>query len=81
MYNLIAIDSTAAPDGMDGQNWCRYIIGRDDSMIVGHCRGTVQQVMQHARHHVDELNARANGHVKPYRSRSTQLRSKATTKR
>ena len=81
MYNLIAIDSTAAPEGIDARHWCRYIIARDASTIVGYRRGTTQQVTQHARYYVDELNARANGRLKPYRSRSTQLRSKATARK
>ena len=67
MYNLVAIDSTAAPDGTDSRDWFRYIIGRNGSMIVGGCRGTVQEVTQHARYYVDELNARAKGHIKRYR--------------
>ncbi len=66
MYNLIAIDSPAAPEGMDGQNWCRYIIARDGSTIVAYHRGTLQQVTQHARDYVDELNSLAKGHVKSH---------------
>ncbi len=66
MYNLIAIDCPAAPEGMDDRNWCRYIIARDGSTIVAYRRGTVQQVTQHARHYVDDLNARADGSVKPH---------------
>ena len=67
MYNLIAIDCPAAPEGMDGRNWCRYIIARDGSTIVAYRPGTVLQVTQHARDYVDELNAGAKGHVKPHR--------------
>ncbi len=80
-YNLISVDPTAAPEGIDARHWCRYIIARDASTVVGYRRGTAQQVTQHARYCVEELNARANGRVQSYRSRSPQLRPQASTKK
>ncbi len=80
-YSLVAVDREAAPEGIDARHWCRYIIARDASTIVGYRRGTAQQVSQHVQYYVEELNARANGQVKSYRSRSPQLRSHASTKK
>ena len=78
MHNLVCVERTAAPEGMNGGKWCRYVIVRDGSTpdastIVGYRRGTVQQVTAHAKHCVDQLNARATG-VSPYRLRRSVQR-------
>ena len=77
-YNLVSVDPTPVPQGMDGRNWCRYIIARDPNTIVGHRLGTPEQVSEYARHHVDTLNARASGRLKPYGSRWAPTKKKPT---
>jgi hypothetical protein len=59
MYHLISVERSDAPDGAEGGKWCRYVIGQGNSRIVGHRLGSVQQVTQHAKTCVEELNARA----------------------
>jgi len=56
MYHLVSVDRTAAPEGINGRDWCRYIIARHCSTIVGYRRGTAQQVTQYTRHHAEELS-------------------------
>jgi hypothetical protein len=72
MYSLVSVECTAPPEGIQGSNWCRYVIERDASRIVGFRRGSVKQVIQKLRKEIEELNARSMTSVSAYRWRSTQ---------
>jgi len=58
-YNVLSVEKIDPPDGMEGANWYRYIIGRGASTMVGNRRGTLKRVTEHARTLVKDLNARS----------------------
>lgn len=58
-YNVLSVEKTEPPAGMDGANWYRYIIGRGTSTMVGSRRGTLKQVTEHAKTLASDLNARS----------------------
>ena len=61
-YRVRSVEQAAPPEGVQGGGtWCRYVIEWGERTIVGHRRGTVQQVTRHAQEFVEELNARAAG--------------------
>ena len=57
-YSVISVDKIESPDGIEGDNWYRYVIKRGESSIVGNRRGTLQQVTSHANDYVEGLNSR-----------------------
>lgn len=62
-YSVITVEKTAAPDGMTGDNWFRYVIGEGGSKIEGMKPGTMKTVTEHAKTAAEELNARSlKGH-------------------
>lgn len=58
LYEVISIDKTEAPEGMEGKNWHRYVIERGTSVVTGIKPGTQKQVTEHVQNMVAELNAR-----------------------
>jgi len=59
-YTLSSVNKTTAPAGTDGHDWCRYVVERDNSTIVGCMRGTLQQVTAYAEEFVQNLNVRSH---------------------
>jgi hypothetical protein len=57
-YHVISVEKTAAPEGMPGKNWHRYVIGQGTSRIEGLRTGTLKSVTAHAENWVQELNER-----------------------
>ncbi|MBI1424172.1 MAG: hypothetical protein GC149_11940 [Gammaproteobacteria bacterium] len=57
-YSVVSVEKIETPDGMEGSNWYRYVIGRGTSTMVGNRRGTLKQVTEHARSLANDLNAR-----------------------
>jgi hypothetical protein len=58
-YHVVSVEKTDAPEGMPGNNWHRYVIGRGSSVIEGFKPGTLKAVTQHAESCAEDLNARA----------------------
>ena len=58
-YNVLSVEKSDPPTGMDGANWYRYIIGRGTSTMVGSRRGTLKQVTEHANTLASDLNERS----------------------
>jgi hypothetical protein len=59
-YSVVSVEKTEAPAGMPGNNWHCYVIGVGNSKMVGNKPGTLQDVTEHARAVVDDLNERAS---------------------
>jgi len=59
VYRVVQVEKTKAPDGMEGDNWHLYVIGRGNSKIEGKKPGTLNQVTQHANAVAEDLNSRA----------------------
>lgn len=60
-YLVKVVEKTAAPDGCDGNNWYRYVLERNGSMLVGQRRGTLNQVTRYAEELADDVNSRSGG--------------------
>lgn len=58
-YQVLSVEKTDAPEGMPGDNWHHYVIGRGTTKIEGYKPGTLKAVTQHAETCAEELNARA----------------------
>jgi hypothetical protein len=57
-YNVITVEKTTAPEGMPGDNWCRYVIGKGGSRIEGKKPGSLHEVTLHAETVAEDLNSR-----------------------
>lgn len=55
-FCVVSVEKTAAPQGLEGDDWYRYVIRRDEGQIVGTRRGTADQVTLHAREYAEALN-------------------------
>ena len=56
-YRVIKIEKIAAPVGLSGDDWHRYIIGQGSDKIVGRRPGTLQAVTEHAETAAEFLKA------------------------
>ena len=68
-YSVVTVEKTAAPEGLPGDNWHRYVIGQGNSIIEGRKPGTLKAVTQHAKEAAEELNSRTNGSGSTYATR------------
>ncbi|MBI1422175.1 MAG: hypothetical protein GC149_01830 [Gammaproteobacteria bacterium] len=59
-YQVVAVEKSIPPQGIDTGSWYRYVIGQGKSEIVGFKLGSLQAVTEHAYAMVDDLNNRAN---------------------
>ena len=57
-YDVITIEETTAPEGMPGDNWYRYVIGKGSSRIEGKKPGSLHEVTRHAETVAEDLNSR-----------------------
>ena len=60
-FNVMSIEKTTTPEGMDGDNWYKYIIGKGTSEIQGLKMGTLTEVTSHANNVANDLNDRSKG--------------------
>jgi hypothetical protein len=58
-YQVVTVEKSAPPQGIETGNWFRYVIGQGKSKIEGIKCGTLQAVTDHAHTMVDDLNTRA----------------------
>lgn len=58
-YNVVTVEKIETPEGMPGNNWHRYVIGRGNSKIEGTKPGTLKSVTEHAESVAEDLNSRA----------------------
>lgn len=57
-YNVITVEKILTPEGMPGDSWHRYVIGKGSSRIEGKKPGSLHEVTQHAETVVEDLNSR-----------------------
>lgn len=60
-YCVITVEKTMPPEGLDGDNWHRYVIGEGSARIEGKKPGSLKAVTEHARLVAEDLNARTGG--------------------
>jgi len=59
-FQVVTIEKSTPPPGIETGDWYRYVIGQGKSKIVGFKCGTLNAVTDHANTMVDDLNTRAN---------------------
>ncbi len=68
-YRVVSVEKSEAPEGLPGDNWCRYIIGQGSARIEGFKPGTVKAVTAHAEAVAEDLNLRATRGNSAYAAR------------
>jgi hypothetical protein len=59
-YHVMTVEKSAAPEGMPGNDWHHYVIGRGSSIIEGKKTGTLKDVTEHAKDLAERINARCD---------------------
>lgn len=57
-YRVLTVEKSDPPEGMQGDNWCRYVIQHGNSTIDGIKPGSVTAVTEHAETFAEALNSR-----------------------
>ena len=60
-YWVAWVEPTTAPQGAEGNNWYRYALECQQSVLMGWRQGSLQEVTEHALQYTEELNARSRG--------------------
>ena len=58
-YSVINVEKIDTPDGLEGDNWYRYLIDYGHSIIEGKKAGLLKVVKEHAEAVVEDLNSRS----------------------
>lgn len=72
VYTVISVEKTDSPEGLEGDNWHRYILGCGDSTIEGLKPGSLHDVTEHAENVAKDLNERKDSRGSTYAPRSRQ---------
>jgi hypothetical protein len=59
-FRVALVEKAVAPQGAEGDNWCRYVLESERSAITGWRRGSLQEVIQHVTRFTEELNTRSH---------------------
>lgn len=57
-YQLVEVEKTDPPAGIEGGSWYRYVIALEGESIVGNRSGTLKQVTEYATECAENLSAR-----------------------
>ena len=68
-YHVITVEKTTAPEGMVGDNWFRYVIRKDNSVLECKKSGTLKTVTEHANNAAELINSRNISGCNAYSSR------------
>ena len=55
-YKVELVEETTPPEGLEGGNWFRYVVGEGKARIEGKKPGTLASVKKHAEQFAKELN-------------------------
>lgn len=58
-YRVMVVEKTSAPEGLDGSNWYRYVIGEGRSQIESKRTGSLKDVTEHAESVAEQINSRS----------------------
>ncbi len=57
-YQVVTVEKTEPPVGIEDGNWYRYVIALEGETIVGNRRGTLKQVTEYAEESAMNLSSR-----------------------
>ena len=69
-YQVIAVEKTEPPVGIEGGNWYRYVIALEDETIVGNRCGTLKEATQHVKECAQDLSSRVARGTSSWTSRN-----------
>jgi hypothetical protein len=69
-YEVVSVEKTDPPVGIDGGNWYRYVIALEGKTIVGNRRGTLKQVTQYAKECAQNMSTRVARGTSSWSSRN-----------
>lgn len=69
-YQVVTVEKTEPPAGIEEGSWYRYVIGYADETIVGNRRGTLKEVTEYANECAENLSFRAARGTSPWTSRN-----------
>ena len=75
-YKVELVEETSPPEGIEGSNWFRYVVGEGKARIEGKKPGTLASVTKHAKEFADELNSRGARGGSVFKPRSTKDQKK-----
>jgi len=59
-YRMELIEKCPAPEGITGDDWHHYVIGRGISKVEGKRAGTLREVTKHVKDLAERINARSD---------------------
>jgi len=68
-YHVVTVEKTTAPKGMLGDDWYRYVIRKDNSILECKKSGSLKAVTQHAKEAAEMINSRNIGGRNAYTTR------------
>ena len=68
-YNVVSVEKTDAPEGMQGDDWYHYVIGQGSSKIEGFRTGSLKSVTQHVESYAEDLTERMRNGGSTYAQR------------
>lgn len=71
-YSVVNVEKIDTPDGLEGDNWYRYVIDYGHTLIEGKKAGMLKMVREHAETVVEDMNSRSFtlGNTVSYASRN-----------
>ncbi len=69
-YQVVKVEKTEPPVGIEGGNWYRYVIALEGEQIVGNRRGTLKQVKEYAEESALNLSSRVARGTSSWSSRN-----------
>lgn len=69
-YQVVTVEKTEPPVGIEGGNWYRYVIALEGEEIVGNRRGTLKQVKEYAEESAMNLSSRVARGTSSWSSRN-----------
>jgi len=57
-YEVVTVEKTSPPEGLDGDNWYRYVIKSGNSVMDCKKSGTLKAVKTHAKEMAEMINNR-----------------------
>lgn len=69
-YQVVAVEKSEPPVGIEGGDWYRYVIALEDKTIIGNQRGTLKQVTEYATECAQNLSSRVARGTSSWSSRN-----------
>lgn len=69
-YQVVSVEKTDPPAGIEGGTWYRYVIALEEESIIGNRRGTLKSVTEYAKECAENLSSRVARGTSSWSSRN-----------